>query len=91
MNDKLGCTWLQELAITSDEGLSLEDLLRRVVIAGAGCASLFLSHPGFPPSSPLYFNLLGVFYAIHVAVAIVQTDSHFFCGFKIWVSSFSVT
>jgi hypothetical protein len=68
MNDKLGCTWLQELAITSDEGLSLEDLLRRVVVAGAGHASLFVSHPGFPPSSPLHFNLLGVFYAIHVAV-----------------------
>jgi hypothetical protein len=59
--------------------------------AGAGYASLFVSHPGFPPSSPLQFNLLGVFYAIHVAVAIVHTDSHIFCGLKIWVSSFSVT
>jgi glutathione reductase (NADPH) len=27
---------LQELAITSDEGLSLEDVPRRVVIGGAG-------------------------------------------------------
>jgi NADPH-dependent 2,4-dienoyl-CoA reductase/sulfur reductase-like enzyme len=36
MNNELGCNWLQELAFTSDEGLSLEDLPRRVVIAGAG-------------------------------------------------------
>jgi pyruvate/2-oxoglutarate dehydrogenase complex dihydrolipoamide dehydrogenase (E3) component len=54
MNNELGCNWLQELAFTSDEGLSLEDLPRRVVIAGAGYVSL-LFHNFF--SSHLQFNL----------------------------------
>jgi hypothetical protein len=45
MNDELGRNWLQELAITSDEGLSLEDLPRRVVIAGAGYVSLLFYIP----------------------------------------------
>jgi glutathione reductase (NADPH) len=35
----------KELAITSDEGLSLEDLPRRVVIAGAGYVSLLFYIP----------------------------------------------
>jgi pyruvate/2-oxoglutarate dehydrogenase complex dihydrolipoamide dehydrogenase (E3) component len=38
---------LQELAITSDEGLSLEDVPRRVIVAGAGYVSILFQIPSF--------------------------------------------
>jgi hypothetical protein len=43
MNDKIRCIWLHELAVTSNEGLSLEYLSKRVVVGVRYAFFLFVS------------------------------------------------